>query len=59
MSEPTPGDLAIVLLRKLLEGASWYHSAIELDFGVDGEDARVEAEAIVKAADLLTRETTE
>jgi hypothetical protein len=38
---------AVVFLRKLLDKAAWYNSALELDYSENGEDLRDEALRIV------------
>src|ERR1700730_9826076 len=52
--EPTPGDRAIALLRRLLT-AAWYSSAIELDPyakpPLDGAALREEVQAIIRDGD--------
>ena len=52
--EKTPGDRALDLLERMLKNGSWNINAIELNrWGVDdldGEDAEIEARAIMVAA---------
>jgi hypothetical protein len=47
----TPQERAVEFLRELLEHASWYNSAIELDHDQDGEVLWQSARSIVDGAD--------
>jgi len=53
MNEKTLGDRALDFLEKLANESSWYHTAIELDYHVDGEALKTEVEAILMAAGRL------
>lgn len=45
---------AVAILRRIVEGGSWYSSAIELDTyaGLDGEDLLIEAKRLLRDADI-------